>query len=488
MGALTAAVNKNQENIADEVFSMLNELKHRGKCGYGISTPDSVSTAKSIEELKLKKIFSNTMLGHNFSSTLSRDSPQPIQGPSFTFVFEGRMFPSPNRPDLSDSNDFLFRLGLNPIKNAQQILSNQEGSYVFAIAESNKIIVGRDVFGATPLYYGENKTFCSVASERKALWKLGLKNVKSFPPGHMAIMSNQGFFFQKVKQLRMPKIEKLSMETAARALELLLLDSTRKYLSDLQSVAVAFSGGLDSSIIAVIAKNVGLDVQLISVGLEDQPDVLFSKKAAKALDLPLHLQTYNSNCLEETLSKVIWLIEEPNVINACIGIPFFWLAETASKLGCPILLAGQGADELFGGYQRYLRLYENSGSETVEQNLFYDIENAYDSNFQRDNQVCSFHGIELRLPFIDYAVVDFALRLPLRFKINSTEDRLRKRILRRVAKNLEVPNLMTNKPKKAIQYTTGVTKALKNLAKQKHLKLGEYIKKIFNDLFQVRKY
>ena len=483
MGALAVVVSKKQENVIPVIFSMLEELKHRGTDGHGIATPNIVTKKGSLEELKSNNVVSSIALGHNCSQILPRDFSQPIQGSDFTYVFEGRMFPSPNRPDLSDSKDFLSRLGFNPIKNAKNMINKLGGSYAFAIAKPNKVIVGRDVFGTIPLYYGENDSFYSVASERKALWKLGIKNVKSFPPGNLAIISKQNFSFQKIKQLKKPPKEKISMETAARALELLLFESTRKYLSDLDSVAIAFSGGLDSSVVALLAKSIGLDVQLISVGLKDQPDVIFSKKAAKALDLPLLLQIYDTSSLEESLSKVLWLIEEPNVINACIAIPFLWLAETASNLGFPILLAGQGADELFGGYQKYLTIFDNLGSDAVEQQMFYDVENSYENNFQRDNQVSSYYNIELRFPFIDTSVIDFALRLPLRFKINSPQDKMRKIILRNVAKNLGIPTLIADKPKKAIQYTTGVTKALKYVAKNKDLTLKDYVTKSFNNLF-----
>ncbi|PVX26713.1 MAG: hypothetical protein CW691_00545, partial [Candidatus Bathyarchaeum sp.] len=465
MGALVAAVNKKKENVIPTVVSMLNELVHRGNCGHGVATPDSAQTAATLKELKQKNLDGSIALGHNLSRILPRDSVQPILGNGFTFVFEGRMFPAPNLPDLSELKEFMTLLGSNPMKNAGIILEKLGGSYVFAVAQSTKLLVGRDIFGATPLYYGENETVCAVASERKALCKLGLQNVQSFPPGQLATINEQGFFFHPIKQLHVPPKNKLNMETAAHALELLLLESTRKQVSDLESVAVAFSGGVDSSVVAALAKNVGLDVQLISVGLKNQPEVMFTKQAAEALDLPLHIQTYTVDNLKETLKKVLWLTEEPHPINACIAVPFYWLAQTASKLGCPVLLAGQGADELFGGYQRYLTEYQREGVEAVEQKMFYDVKNAYRQNFQRDNQVCSPHGIELRLPFIDCSVVDFALRLPLRLKINSTEDKLRKRILRRVAHNLEVPEILADKPKKAVQYTTGVTKALQRLAK-----------------------
>jgi asparagine synthase (glutamine-hydrolysing) len=483
MGALAAAVNKKKENVVSTVVDMLGELVHRGKDGHGIATPTSTTTALTIEELELKNLVSNIALGHNLSHLLPRDQPQPVQGDGFTVVFEGRTFPSPNLPDHPEVKEIIEHLGSNPLKNAGSIIEKLGGSYVFAVAESNRIVAGRDVFGATPLYYGENEAVCAVASERKALWKLGLENVKSFPPGQITIINEHGFSFHTVKRLRAPPHEKLDMETAARALEILLLESTRKQVSDLEAVAVAFSGGVDSSVVAALAENVGLDVKLVSVGLENQPEVMFAEEAAEALDLPVHIQTYSVTELEETLAKVLWLIEEPHTINACIAVPFYWLAETASKLGYPVLLAGQGADELFGGYQRYLTEYERAGAEAVEKKMFHDVKYAYSANFQRDNQVCSYHGVELRLPFIDPDVVAFALRMPLRLKIRSIEDRLRKRILRRVARNMDVPSLMADKPKKAVQYTTGATKALQRLAKDEGTTLKEYVEKVFSKVY-----
>jgi asparagine synthase (glutamine-hydrolysing) len=483
MGALVAAVNKAGENVVPTVVAMLRELKHRGNDGHGVATPDLATSAKTFEQLSDSNLSSNVALGHNLSCILPRDQPQPVQGDGFTAVFEGRTFPSPNLPDLPEVKEIVEMLGSNPMRNAGIIIEKLEGSYVFAFAESNRIVAGRDLFGVTPLYYGENDTVCAVASERKALWKTGVENVGSFPPGQLAVMDNHGFSFCPVKVLRVPPKETVDMETAARALQLLLLESTRKRVSDLEAVAVAFSGGVDSSVVAVLAENAGLDVQLVSVGLEGQREVLLAEKAAEALGLPLHLQTYTVNELEQTLAEVLWLIEEPNPVNACIAVPFYWLAETASKLGYPVLLAGQGADELFGGYHRYLTEYSRSGAEAVEQKMFRDVENAYRANFQRDNQVCSYHGVELRLPFIDRDVVDFVLRLPLRLKINSVEDRLRKRVLRRAARNLEIPSFMADKPKKAVQYTTGVTKALRQLAKDEGLTLREYVKRAFSGVY-----
>lgn len=484
MGALVAAINKNGRNVVPLVFSMMKELVHRGNDSHGLSTSKLVSIGKTFNELDVDSANSNLAMGYNFSHILPRDHPQPIQAGDFSLIFEGRFFPSPNLNELPEPKQLAIKLTSNPIRSAEQILEKVEGSYVFILAKSDRLIVGRDVFGATPLYFAENESLCALASERKALWNIGLKNVKSFPPGNLSLVTVDGFSFCSVKKLRMPPIKRVNLETAAQALQILLLESTRKRVSDLDKVAVAFSGGVDSSVVACLAKYSGLDVQLVTVGLDDQPEVQFAQEAAKELDLPLYLKLYTKNELEKTLEKVLWLTEESSSVSSSIAIPFYWTAENTAKLGYPVLLAGQGADELFGGYNRYLAEYSQSNEEFVRKKMFDDVVNAYDDNFQRDNQVCAFHGVELRLPYIDSSVVDFSLRLPFHHKINSINDNLRKQILRRVAQNLDIPDFIANKPKKAVQYTTGVTKVLKQIAKNQNLTLTKYIKDMFNKIYQ----
>jgi len=100
MGALVAAVNRKGENVVPMVVAMLRELKHRGNDCHGIATPASITTATTIEELNLKNCVSSIALGHNLSCILPRDQHQPVQGENFTVVFEGRLFPSPNPPEL----------------------------------------------------------------------------------------------------------------------------------------------------------------------------------------------------------------------------------------------------------------------------------------------------------------------------------------------------------------------------------------------------
>ena len=483
MGAIAAAVKKRGENAVPTVLSMLKRLKHRGPDGHGVATPNSTRTANSIEQISIKNMSSNVALGHNLSHILPENNPQPIIGQNFSLAFEGRLFPPAS---VSETDVILKMLASDPQRNAGAIIEMLKGSYAFAIACQDTVIVGRDTMGTTSLYYGENETTSAIASERKALWAIGIKDAESFPPGNLALMTVHGFTFQPIRTIAQPSLKPVDMRTAARQLQALLLESTKERLSDTKKAAVAFSGGLDSSLVAILGRICGIEVQLITVGLENRRELHHARAAAKALDLPLHLQTYTQDDFEQTLPKVLWLIEEPDVMKAGVAIPIYWTAQIASKLAFRILLAGQGADELFGGYQRYLRDYA-AGNEVLRASMYHDVITCHEKNFQRDDQACSFHKVELRLPFADQNIVDFSLAVPTHLKIASPEDHLRKRLLRLTAQNLGMPPFIVNRRKKAVQYATGVNKALRRLARREKLTLQEYVRRVFREVYPERR-
>ena len=90
------------------------------------------------------------------------------------------------------------------------------------------------------------------------------------------------------------------------------------------------------------------------------------------------------------MPKVVALIEEADPIKASVGLPFYWVAEKASEEKFHVMLAGQGADELFGGYQRYVNEYCKDGSEKVRKTMFNDVVNIYESNLERDLKITGF--------------------------------------------------------------------------------------------------
>jgi asparagine synthase (glutamine-hydrolysing) len=481
MGAIIAVVSKKKANVAKTAVTMLKMLKHKGAETFGLASPTTVITEKSIGDLQDKEPSSPILIGHVFSRILMSDKPQPIKLDNGTVVFEGRIY-SLNM-EFSSVEFVTEKLNHN-LENAEALIKDFEGGFAFAVAESGRLMAGRDSLGLYPLYYGENTNLAALASERKALWKIGMKQAYSFPPGHIANVDKHGFKFKPTKTLVHAKTKQTTMQDSTKKLSSLLKQSVKHRVSGLKEVAVAFSGGLDSSIIAFLAKKFGVDMHLISVSLKNQPEIEHAKKAAETLNLPLHIHLYSEKAVEEVLPKVLWLIEDANPVKTSIGIPVFWTAEEATKMGFKVMLAGQGADELFGGYKRYLNDYLRYGEEFVQKIIFDDIAGMYGKNFERDSKICSFHNVELRLPFATYQLAKFGASLPLQLKIESPNHMLRKTVLRKVAEDIGLPRFIVKKPKRAIQYATGVNKAIKKLAKKKGYSTREYLQKTFQTVFK----
>jgi asparagine synthase (glutamine-hydrolysing) len=479
MMAIIAVINKNGEDATEIAVAMLKAMEHKGVGAFGIASPTIVNIWKTLEAEQRQNLNSPIIIGNAFSRTLLTDKPQPLKLSEGTLVFEGRIYPTV--PEISDAEVISKKPDR---KEAIENLFDSEGCFAFVIAKPDKIIVGRDIMGVCPLYYGENLKFAALASERKALWKIGLKDVNSFPPGHTATVDEGGFQFKRVQTLTYSKAKQTSMQTAAKHLQKLLQQSVRERLSGLREVAVAFSGGLDSSLIAFLAKNTEADVHLIYVSLKSQPETEHVKKVAEELKLPVHVCLYEEEDVQTVLKQVLWLIEEPDPVKISIGVPFYWIAGKTAQMDLRVMLAGQGADELFGGYRRYVDDYSRYGSERVYKILFSDVRKMYETNFERDFKICNFHDVELRLPFVTYEMAKFATSLPVTLKIRLPDDGLRKLVLRQAAKNLGLPEFIVEKPKRAIQYATGVNRVLKKLASKRGLSLREYLHRTFQTLLQ----
>jgi asparagine synthase (glutamine-hydrolysing) len=259
------------------------------------------------------------------------------------------------------------------------------------------------------------------------------------------------------------------------------LSSVREKSIGLDRVSIAFSGGLDSSIIASIAGKCVKNVLLISVGLDGSKDLDNAERISGEIGLPFRAEAYTINDVEEVLPKVLWLIEEANALKAAICIPEFWLAEKSFRMGYKAMFSGQGSDELFAGYHKYLKSYAES-LKAAEENLYYDALRLHEASLEPEEKICTFHNVEVRFPYADYDLASFALSLPVTLKISSSNDPLRKRILRKLAEHIGLPLEVYLKPKKAIQYGTGVSQALRKIAKKNRLNVQDLINQVFNSI------
>lgn len=215
--------------------------------------------------------------------------------------------------------------------------------------------------------------------------------------------------------------------------------------------AVAFSGGVDSALVAHLAR-----LPCVAVGLQGSHDLERAEKAARMMGLDLAIVTPTEDEVAEALDRVVRVIPEPtNPLEVSIATTLYFAAEWAAEHGHTRILSGQGADELFGGYARYL------SSLDLARDLDRDFADLGRQR-RRDQAVATLLGTNLSLPYLDVRVVRAARAIPAEEMVRGG---VRKHPLRVVAEH-HIPTEMAWAEKKAMQYGSGIWKVIQRLARR----------------------
>jgi asparagine synthase (glutamine-hydrolysing) len=466
-----AVLSKNGESALPSVIEVLKSGWVEQPLNFTVASPQKVVSHKSPNVLCKQGLDSATVFGCSYTKD-ARKNYDFLTLEDSTLVFEGKIYTPVTKEAITQQ---AAKKRVHCEAQLQTLIDKAEGDYALFMLKEDWIAAARDPIGVQPLYYGENRDFAALASNRKALWQLGIEKPVSFPPGNLAFANKEGFKFKPVKTVSYAEPKTVSMDEAASTVQKLLEHSVKTRVAGLSKVAVAFSGGLDSSIIAFLASKCGVKVNLVHVSLENQLETETAWEASEKLDLPLQVHLYKEGDVETTLPQVVSLIEEADPVKASIGVPFYWTAQKTVEAGYSILLAGQGADELFGGYQRYVNECCTEGNEKARKTMFNDVLMIHESNLERDQKICIALDVDLCLPFAAFDLAEYALGLPVALKFESKADTLRKLVLRKVALNLGLPASIANKPKKAVQYSTGINDAVKRIAKKHGQSVSGYV-------------
>ena len=224
---------------------------------------------------------------------------------------------------------------------------------------------------------------------------------------------------------------------------------------------VALSGGVDSALVAKLAGR-----QCVVVGVSGSHDLLRARLVAGELGITLHEELIDQDDIEEALRRVLEIIPDKDPVNASIATTLYFVSRWAGRNGEERILAGQGADELFGGYSRYLH------TETLAKDMEEDFRKL-PRQIARDQAVAGLFGAYFSLPYLDPRVVDAAQAIPAEMRVM---DGVRKRPLREVAAR-HMPEEIAQYEKKAMQYGSGVMKEIERLAARKGFKkrLKDYL-------------
>jgi asparagine synthase (glutamine-hydrolysing) len=475
LSSIVGVYSKSGENVLQYLIRMIQETLHRGSNFVGIDLNHNICREKRIE-----KLLDCGIEGYCGIGAASRDTEQPLQHEEsdLSLICDGEIYNRSRIEELTnkqfsvdkESILFLFEKFL-PAKSdmslaMEQTLNFLDGVYSFALFYKNLFIIARDPIGVKPLYISERDGTIAFASERKALWSIGMLDAYPLPPSSWATIGESGIKINHIENLREKYDEKLSLETAEQKLLELLTRSLEKRIKN-ERVGVLFSGGLDSAMLTKIIQDLGYEPSLYCSGVEGSKDIGNAIQAAEKLGLPLKINFMTLEKLQENLPNIVYMSEETNPMKLSIALPLFFSSQQAKSDGLEFMISGNGADELLGGYAKYVQILESSGYTALHQALFKDVKEMAEGNVQRDDATGMANSIELKLPYLDYEFVKYALSVPPQYKIvkiNSTY--IRKFISRKIAEKIELPETLVNRPKIAMQFGSLSQNLLEKLAKR----------------------
>jgi asparagine synthase (glutamine-hydrolysing) len=488
-------------NILDQLIDGMKILKHRGPDGSGLMFDDEVIYFKDFNDVNITNGKSNRLgMGHNRLAIVGHAS-QPIsnEDESIWTICNGEIYNYYELMEELNNHDFNTDTDSEIILHTyeEDMLDELDGDYAYCIYDKNKniMILRRDTFGIKPLFYIDRDKYFAFASEKKALWSLLMKidgmsfeEAYTYPVSRLNpnsqltydLNENEYEIGENLQKIRTDYFENnynttLGYETCKKELEEALWDSISKRTRGIDKIGIIYSGGVDSTLIAKMASEYS-EVILYTVGTEESEDIKYAERAAKDMGLKFRKKIISSGEYEKYLLNVAYAIDEIDLMKLAVGIPIYVASELAREDGIKVVLSGQGADELFGGYNRYQKILIEKGKEELKKSLYNDVMNIYKVNLERDDHCTMANGVELRVPFLDKDVVEVGLSLPIEYKLDN--ERFRKKILRDIASNY-IPGYIAYRPKKAAQYGSGSEKMIYAVARN-----HGYSKKKINEFFE----
>ena len=242
----------------------------------------------------------------------------------------------------------------------------------------------------------------------------------------------------------------------------LLKQAIERQLPENEKIAIAFSGGLDSSTIATVAKkktNIGLIT--LNAGAARSGDLEIAEKVAGELGLPLHVLELGPEQMAADFDSC-FKIMPGSATEMELMVAAYALAREAGRLGLHIMLMGSGAEETFIGYHKYYQALEKGLD--LPSILEAEFRTLPSRDLARTRAVCRVFGVEPRFPFMDEELFGAVQAVPLAEKLDNGV--AKKPLLRKLAAELGVPKMAVERPKKALQYGSGLHKEMEKLVKE----------------------
>ncbi|HEX5399618.1 MAG TPA: asparagine synthetase B [Verrucomicrobiae bacterium] len=489
MCGIAGIVSRSESDLGTPLKRMLNSMHHRGPDGAGFVIGKVAERRDRLQDLNFNQKPARAALGHvRLAITGVASALQPFQSQDgrLAFLHNGEIYnyrelwselgePAGQLP-RSDSEvvmRLLERHYQGDLRDAvARILPKLDGVYALAITDGGQTVVVRDRIGVRQLYYARHNGHIAFASERKPLWELYGRDAgtdRIFPGQMLVTDAHQSDIvsFWSADQLRTgPMIS--DREEALAAYETALRAAVQKRIEGRQRVGIIFSGGIDSVLVAHLVRQAGVPFTCYTVGCgENATDLAWARDVARRLDFPLREAILTPEEVEKLIPEIITDIEDHSLNQVEVAVPIYVANRMAQEAGERVMLTGQGADELFGGYSWYSRVAAAEGYESFVRRSWEDTGLLYKECLEREDKIAMAHSMELRVPFLDPEVVRVAFRIAPELKVQTGEDRLGKRIHREFCRSTGIPEDIAWRVKEAAQHGANVHDTLTELARRR---------------------
>ena len=437
----------------DLLKKMLSLIKYRG--------PDDEGTW-----------FSNDVsMGHTRLSIIDISSgkqPMLTTDKKKAIVFNGEIY---NFKEIRNNLKYKYNFTTNSDTEALLHLYQEKGydcvkdlngMFAFVIYDNGKIFAARDRIGIKPLYMAKDENKIIFASELKCLWFAD--DIIEFPPGSIYTSDNG---FQTYYKLPFPTDNHFDIEKVITNIQDLLDNAVKIRLISDVPVGVFLSGGLDSSIVAAIMKKYLPELHSFTVGVEGSEDILSSRIVANHLGTFHHEYIYTEKEMLQYLPDVIYHLELYDAPLVRSAVPNYFVSRLAKGI-VKVLLSGEGADEIFCGYEYLKKINSN---DELKSESYRITNNLHNTNLQRTDRITMSHSIEARVPFLDFNVIDFVFSISSSIK-NPNFKNTEKWILRKAFENYLPPEIIWRKKQKFSE-GAGSINILKTFA-EKEIKDDEF--------------
>ena len=231
----------------------------------------------------------------------------------------------------------------------------------------------------------------------------------------------------------------------------ILFDKIKTAISETvtdKKIGIAFSGGVDSTMISKVCKDMGYDITLLTIGFAESHDILFAKEVNEQLNYPHHILEIDPKDFPSIPSSINEKIKTDNLSWNENCIAFHYVSKLAQSLGISTVVTANGIDELFCGYNAYREAYSGGESKIMEV-MDAKLDNEL-KMMKAVNMIASEFGVKILQPLLSPDFIDYAKTVPIEDKITDSEDLYRKHIIRKLAKEVGVPEVSCNKRKKEI--------------------------------------